>query len=718
MRPREHLPIQVLLVLGSLCLATTHPAWTAPSFQGDTTDFFQHQKWGTDAGGDRVWERGRGWSLQASVLNQLYYWKKKGYATLPDGITQNANWLGVHNTELKKLFDDWEAVPEFDLRPPATKKQEIRDPLNYILNQRGVGPLSGVKKGLVRQVYYQIRNDVLLLSTDGTDAIFFINETLYDRAQEQIGKGSPVQLILKHPDENLEGIVDVARKVAADLTETEQLRRAAAEVIAIAAPRLEAAYKKAWWFAGFHAVSVAGFDKDANPKKVWFADPDCNPTPGANANLGNRNADGGWTNVAANQDAADATTPIHKRRFQAADPVPVADPAAADTKRYFESALSNDRKELRVDEADYDRYHGIMVVRMHSLQALKAGAPAVAPRPLQTVAGLPDGTMEFSPGYVGAPPFDEFWLFPGADTLEDPITFDDALWTHDLLSPGSNDPWGRLRPNGGVHGYVLSSSAALADTAVLQMEYVTRSGLPLDRWDLVLLYQGDDATRFDQVVGADSIPLLDQATRRCEVVGPNGRNVSPGTAIIRSYDVCSLSTVEETFVCTLMDLRGWSAIKQVTVVLQPGQCVTAIVDTTTTKVGCSPAVNDTTVFIAGTADAHSSDEWVVVDTCQVSGVPALGRRFGLLLAPPTPNPASRITRIAYEVPRRGPIQVFVYDVLGRLLVRLADREVEAGPGFVTWDGRDRMGALVRPGTYFVELRAGDARRQEKIVFAP
>jgi flagellar hook assembly protein FlgD len=58
-----------------------------------------------------------------------------------------------------------------------------------------------------------------------------------------------------------------------------------------------------------------------------------------------------------------------------------------------------------------------------------------------------------------------------------------------------------------------------------------------------------------------------------------------------------------------------------------------------------------------------------------------------------------------------PVQVTVYDLAGRVVVRL-EREGLAQHHLFNWDGRDQEGRLVSPGTYVVHAKiAGDSRTQ-------
>jgi hypothetical protein len=75
------------------------------------------------------------------------------------------------------------------------------------------------------------------------------------------------------------------------------------------------------------------------------------------------------------------------------------------------------------------------------------------------------------------------------------------------------------------------------------------------------------------------------------------------------------------------------------------------------------------------------------------------------LAPPAPNPSGGGTVLRYALPRADDVRLGVYDVAGRRVRRLLDREVAAGTHSTTWDGRDESGAAVPAAVYFVRLVA-------------
>jgi hypothetical protein len=71
-----------------------------------------------------------------------------------------------------------------------------------------------------------------------------------------------------------------------------------------------------------------------------------------------------------------------------------------------------------------------------------------------------------------------------------------------------------------------------------------------------------------------------------------------------------------------------------------------------------------------------------------------------------PNPATHAASFRYVLPARGPIEIDIYDVVGRRVRRLLAAPAEAGTHVVRWDGRDDRGRRLTSGTYFVRLATG------------
>jgi hypothetical protein len=72
-----------------------------------------------------------------------------------------------------------------------------------------------------------------------------------------------------------------------------------------------------------------------------------------------------------------------------------------------------------------------------------------------------------------------------------------------------------------------------------------------------------------------------------------------------------------------------------------------------------------------------------------------------------PNPFASSASIRIAVGRAGPVSVFVYDVLGRRVRTLLDREVRPGYLDLTWDARNEQGIELASGAYFVRVAGAD-----------
>lgn len=101
-----------------------------------------------------------------------------------------------------------------------------------------------------------------------------------------------------------------------------------------------------------------------------------------------------------------------------------------------------------------------------------------------------------------------------------------------------------------------------------------------------------------------------------------------------------------------------------------------------------------------------------------AGLPEVPAPAGLVLYPSVPNPFNPITRISFRLPDRGrasrPVTVTIYDLAGRAVRTVLDRDLPPDDHEVVWDGRDDQGQVLPSGTYVVGVRAGTELRHEKV----
>ncbi len=127
-------------------------------------------------------------------------------------------------------------------------------------------------------------------------------------------------------------------------------------------------------------------------------------------------------------------------------------------------------------------------------------------------------------------------------------------------------------------------------------------------------------------------------------------------------------------------------------------------------------------FVASDLDGNSLVEAAVDDITFLAapganeGRPGRPRWPQILLAPS--EPGSRGATVHFVSSRAGDVKLGVYDVRGRLVCRLLDGWLAAGPHQARWDGRDGLGLAAAHGTYFVHLESPDGTATRKAPLLP
>ena len=80
------------------------------------------------------------------------------------------------------------------------------------------------------------------------------------------------------------------------------------------------------------------------------------------------------------------------------------------------------------------------------------------------------------------------------------------------------------------------------------------------------------------------------------------------------------------------------------------------------------------------------------------------------LAQNFPNPFNSTTKIEYELPGNGPVQLSVYDITGSKIKVLVDSIQNAGRHEILWSAEN-----LSSGIYFVSLKSGMTSLQRKIL---
>ncbi len=103
-----------------------------------------------------------------------------------------------------------------------------------------------------------------------------------------------------------------------------------------------------------------------------------------------------------------------------------------------------------------------------------------------------------------------------------------------------------------------------------------------------------------------------------------------------------------------------------------------------------------------------------------SEVKSLETRAGIEIAPARlsqnyPNPFNPVTRIGYYVDRDDDVSLRIYDVAGRHVRTLMERQLPPGEYVEIWNGVDEQGDPVASGIYFYRLRIGKTTMTRRMV---
>jgi hypothetical protein len=80
-----------------------------------------------------------------------------------------------------------------------------------------------------------------------------------------------------------------------------------------------------------------------------------------------------------------------------------------------------------------------------------------------------------------------------------------------------------------------------------------------------------------------------------------------------------------------------------------------------------------------------------------------------------PNPFNPVTTINYDLPQQTHVNLMIYDILGREVVKLISEEISAGYQSVIWNTRNNFGQPVSAGIYFYQIQTKDFVKTRKMV---
>jgi hypothetical protein len=80
-----------------------------------------------------------------------------------------------------------------------------------------------------------------------------------------------------------------------------------------------------------------------------------------------------------------------------------------------------------------------------------------------------------------------------------------------------------------------------------------------------------------------------------------------------------------------------------------------------------------------------------------------------------PNPFNPVTTINYDLPQQTHVNLLIYDILGREVATLVNKDMSAGYQSVIWNTYNNMGMPVSAGIYFYQVQTKDFVKTKKMV---
>ena len=120
----------------------------------------------------------------------------------------------------------------------------------------------------------------------------------------------------------------------------------------------------------------------------------------------------------------------------------------------------------------------------------------------------------------------------------------------------------------------------------------------------------------------------------------------------------------------------------------------------------------------------SGDEYILSDTGSIEFVSPVNE---LILSKETvlpsqftlsqnyPNPFNPVTNIQFFLPEESKLTLVIYDLSGRMIIKLMSEIIESGSHNVIWDARDKLGNPVSAGVYFYQIQTEYFSQTRKMV---
>ncbi len=285
---------------------------------------------------------------------------------------------------------------------------------------------------------------------------------------------------------------------------------------------------------------------------------------------------------------------------------------------------------------------------------------------------------------------------PSPHLLDTTILVNTCNYVPEYMSPGATEIW----TDGNAGGSSIYSEIFAFEISS-QCEDVI-----LLKTETEILYIDPQGKMTDLLVEIDGVKIGVSVTRA--FIWPLGTPLTPARAEEILVDKLGDVLISSANVAPEDQWQKQILVVETPTVADKAQLIAAYA-------GLDPAVKaDTICWLMAT---EGDDDFIytgpdpVCDTSDVPGsvvVEALGDAY--------PNPFNPHTTISFDLRSEGPVGLSIYDMSGRLVDVLLDREVaQQGLNRIVWRGRDQAGRQLPSGTYFYRLETGAYSETKRMV---
>lgn len=103
----------------------------------------------------------------------------------------------------------------------------------------------------------------------------------------------------------------------------------------------------------------------------------------------------------------------------------------------------------------------------------------------------------------------------------------------------------------------------------------------------------------------------------------------------------------------------------------------------------------------------------IVDIADIQRLIAAGQ-FSFQLSN-YPNPFNPTTTIQFYLPVEMPVEIKIYNMMGKLVKQIVDDKKDAGYHSIVWDGKDETGVSIGSGMYFYTVEIEGYREVNRMI---